>query len=129
MAVLRAGPVDCAACGPQPGSRTHRTRQDEPYLLYQVTCRGLTKFGVGTEERVRAHQRAGATVVQVLRSSFAEVVFAERALKTTHVAWILNKRTRKMPLTFGQGTEVVRRGDTVNMDDVLTGAEDVTYLF
>ncbi|MGH3405369.1 MAG: hypothetical protein ACRDRJ_23185 [Streptosporangiaceae bacterium] len=53
VAAMRAGAADCPACGPQPGSRTHRARQDEPYLLYQVTCNGLTKFGVGTEERVR----------------------------------------------------------------------------
>lgn len=121
--------MDCPACGPQPGSRTHRARQDEPYLLYHVTFNGLAKFGVGTEDRVRAHQRAGATVVQVLRSSFAEVVLAERALKTTHATQIVNKRTRKMPPTFGQGTEVIRHGDSVNLATVLTGAEDITHLF
>jgi hypothetical protein len=129
IAVLHAGSVDCPACGPQPGSRTYRARQDEPYLLYHVTFKSLTKFGVGTEDRVRAHQRAGATVVQVLRSSFAEVVLAERALKTTHAAKILNKRTRGMPPTFGQGTEVVRRGDIISLADALTGAEDITHLF
>jgi hypothetical protein len=40
MTVLRAGSVDCPTCGPQPGSRTHRVRQDQPYLLYQVTFNG-----------------------------------------------------------------------------------------
>jgi hypothetical protein len=31
MADLRAGSIDCPACGPQPRSRTHQARQDEPY--------------------------------------------------------------------------------------------------
>ena len=129
MAVLRTGSADCPACGPQPGSRTHQARRDEPYLLYQVICQGLTKFGVGTEERVRTHQRAGATVVLVLRSSFAEVVLAERALKTARAGEMLNKRTRKMPPTFGQGTEVLRRGADLNLANALAGAEDITHLF
>jgi hypothetical protein len=97
MAVLRAGSVDCPACGPQPGSR--------------------------------AHQRAGATVVLALRSSVAEVVLAERALKTAHAGEILNKRTRKMPPTFGQGTEMLRHGVGLNLANVLAGAEDITHLF
>jgi hypothetical protein len=89
IALLRAGSVDCPACGPQPGSRTHRARSGDPYLLYQVTHKGLTKIGVGTEERVRTHQRNGATVVQVLRSSFTEVCLADRKLKTEHATQIL----------------------------------------
>lgn len=85
--------------GPQPGSRTHRARHEEQYHLYQVTHGGLTKFGIGTETRVRAHINKGAEVVLVLRSSFPAVVMAERKLKTKYAAEILNKRTRKMPTT------------------------------
>lgn len=112
---LRSGSVDCATCGPQPGSRTHRARHDEPYLLYQVTIKGLTKFGVGTRDRVREHQRGGATVVRVLRAPFAEVILAERNLKTAHANDVLHKRTRKMPMSFGQGTEVVGRRVAVDL--------------
>lgn len=129
VALMRASAMDCPACGPQPGSRTHRARQHDPYLLYHVTIKGLTKFGVGTEDRVRAHQRAGANVVQVLRATFAEVVMAERKLKTSHASDIVGRKTRKMPTTFGQGTEVLARRRTVNLTEALTGAEDVTYLF
>jgi hypothetical protein len=130
VAKLRSGSLDCPACGPQPGSRTHRARHDEPYLLYQVrTRKGLTKFGVGTADRVRAHQRGGATVVQVLRAPFAEVVLAERTLKTAHAADLLNKRTRRMPASFGQGTEVVGRRVAINLLDVLAGGEDVSAWF
>ena len=129
ITLLRAGTIDCPACGPQPGSRTHRARQNDPYLLYQVTSKGLTKFGVGTEDRVRAHQRAGATVVQVLRSTFAEAVLAERKLKTSHASDIHARKTRKMPATFGAGTEVLPRGHTVTLTEALTGAEDITHLF
>ena len=129
LAKLRAGSVDCPTCGPQPGSRTHRARQDENYYLYQVTHSGLTKFGIGTETRVRAHINKGAEVKLVLRSSFPAVVMAERKLKTKYAADILNKRTRKMPTTFGQGTEVLRRGSVLSLADFLPGAEDVTHLF
>lgn len=125
---MRVGSVDCPACGPQPGSRTHRARQADPYLLYLVAASGLTKFGIGTEERVRAHQRAGATVIQVLRATFAEVVFAERALKTRHADQVLGHRTRKMPATFGQGTEVVK-GVAIGLPQVLPHALDVTAQF
>jgi hypothetical protein len=129
ITLLRTGTVDCPACGPQPGSRTHRARQNDPYLLYQVTSKGLTKFGIGTEDRVRTHQRAGATVVQVLRSTFAEVVLAERKLKTSHADDILIRKTRRMPATFGAGTEVLPREHTVTLTDALPGAEDITHLF
>jgi hypothetical protein len=130
VAKLRSGSLDCPACGPQPGSRTHGARHDEPYFLYQVrTRKGLTKFGVGTADRVRAHQRGGATVVQVLRAPFAEVVLAERTLKTAHAADLLNKRTRRMPASFGQGTEVVGRRVVINLLDVLAGGEDVSAWF
>lgn len=129
MAVLQASSVDCPACGPQPGSRTHLARQDEQYLLYQVTYGSLTKFGVGTEARVREHILADATVVLVLRSSFAAVVSAERKLKIKHAGEIVNKRTRRMPPTFGQGTEVLSRGAILSLTDALPGAENVTHLF
>jgi hypothetical protein len=129
IALMRAGTVDCPKCGPQPGSRTHQARQDDPYLLYQVTHKGRTKFGVGTEDRVRAHQRGGATVVQVLRATFIEVVMAERKIKLSRADDIMGRRTRKMPATFGQGTEVLARRRTLSLTEALTGAEDVTHLF
>ena len=40
-----------------------------------------------------------------------------------------HKRIRKMPPTFGQGTEVIRCGGTFSLASSLTGAEDVTNLF
>ena len=54
---------------------------------------------------------------------------AERKLKTSHASDIVGRKTRKMPTTFGQGTEVLARRRTVNLTEALTGAEDVTYLF
>ena len=115
ITLLRTGSVDCPACGSQPGSRTHRARQNDPYLLYQVTSKGLTKFGIGTEDRIRTHQRAGATVVQVLRSTFTEVVLAERKLKTSHADDILTRKTAgDQPAHSGAGTAVLPRGHTVH---------------
>lgn len=125
---MRAGSVDCPACGPQPGSRTHLARQHDPYLLYLVDARGLTKFGMGAETRVREHQRAGAAVIQVLRATFAEVVLAERALKVRHADQVVGQRTRKMPASFGQGTEVVK-GVAIDLPGVLPGGLDVTAQF
>lgn len=129
VAKLTTGSLDCPSCGPQPGSRTHQARHGEPYLLYLVTIGRHVKFGVGTQDRVREHQRGGATVLQVLRATFAEVVFAERALKTAHIQEVVNKRTRKMPASFGQGTEVVGRKVKIDLRDILPGAEDVTSWF
>jgi len=125
---MRAGSVDCPACGPQPGSRTHFARQDDPYLLYLVEASGLTKFGIGTEARVREHQRGGAVVIRVLRASFAEVVLAERALKIRYADQVVGHRTRKMPASFGQGTEVVK-GIAIDLPGVLPGALDATSRF
>lgn len=125
---MKAGPVDCPACGPQPGSRTHLARQDDPYLLYLVDASELTKFGIGTEDRVREHQRGGASVTRVLRATFAEVVQAERELKTRHAGQVIGHRTRKMPASFGQGTEVVK-GIAIDLPAVLPGALDVTSRF
>jgi hypothetical protein len=82
-AIAKLGPsaVDCAICGPQPGSRTHQGRRDNPYLLYLVRTKKWQKFGVGDERRVRTHLRGGAEVIQVLRGPFAQVILAERTLK------------------------------------------------
>lgn len=142
----RGGTLDCPSCGPQPGSRTHEARRDEPYYLYLVTTGRVQKFGVGTEARVRAHQRAGATVTQVLTDSFAEVCRAERDLKKMHADlvlrkapadqarltyadWVRQRRARKMPASFGRGTEVVGRGVTISLTGVLPGGRDVTAQF
>ena len=125
---MLAGSADCPACGPQPGSRTHLARQGDPYLLYLVNAGGLIKFGIGSEGRVREHQRAGAAVIQVLRARFAEVVLAEQILKARHAGQVIGRRTRKMPTSFGHGTEVVK-GITIDLVDVLPGALDVTSQF
>jgi len=42
---------------------------------------------------------------------------------------LLNKRTRRMPASFGQGTEVVGRRVVINLLDVLAGGEDVSAWF
>ena len=64
MQKLKAGRVECRVCPPEPDSRSNRARKDDPHLLYLVRYRGLKKFGRGYEGRVKAHQNAGAEVVQ-----------------------------------------------------------------
>jgi hypothetical protein len=68
IAKLRPGTIDCPACGPAEGSRTHVARRDDPYLLYLVTHRRWQKFGIGDQCRVRTHQRGGADVIRVLQA-------------------------------------------------------------
>jgi hypothetical protein len=129
VAKLRPGTVDCPSCGPDPGSRTHLSRGEEPYLLYLVCTKRWQKFGVGDQRRVRAHMRGDASVVQVLRGPFAEVVLAERTLKQRHRDVTARRVRRGMIASFGQGTEVTRRRVPINLSDVLPGGEDVTSWF
>ena len=73
----------------------------------------------------------GATVVQVLRSTFTEVVLAERKLKTSHADDILTKEDPlQWWLAFGAWTaKYSPGGHTVTLTDALPGAEDITHLF
>jgi hypothetical protein len=124
---LTAGRVECRRCPPEPGSRTHRARRADPHLLYLVRYRGLIKFGHGDERRVKAHLRAGAEAVQVLRARHDEVINAELRLRAHHHAHITMGRTG-MPTTFGMGTEVLPATTPIDLTDVLTG-DDLTHLF
>jgi len=129
IAKLRSGTVDCPACGPAEGSRTHLARRDDPYLLYLVTHRRWQKFGIGDQRRVRTHQRGGAEVIRVLQAPFAHVVAAEMALKRRHRDQIAGQGRRGMIRSFGEGTEVTRRKANINLTDVLPSGEDVTHWF
>lgn len=126
---LRVGSLDCPTCGPEPGSRTHRARRDDPYLLYLVRHKRVQKFGVGDERRVRTHLRGGAEVVQVLRGRFGDVILAERTLKQRHRDITVRPTARGMIDSFGEGTEVVRKRVPVNLAEVLPAGEDVTHWF
>ena len=128
-AKLHSGSVDCPACGPAEGSRTHLARRDDPYLLYLVAHRRWQKFGVGDQRRVRTHQSGGAEVVQVLRAPFAHVVLAETALKRLHHDQIAGRARRVMINSFGYGTEVARRKTFISLTDALPHGEDVTIWF
>jgi hypothetical protein len=121
--------MTCPACGPEPGSRTHEARRDDPYLLYMVRTRRWQKFGVGDQRRVKEHQRGGAEVIQVLRAPFAQVVLAEKALKERHRDVIVRRGRRGMITSFGQGTEVTRRRIPISLSEVLPDAEDITPTF
>ena len=126
---LGSGAVDCPACGPAPGSRTHLARRDEPYLLYLVVHGRWQKFGVGDRGRVRSHLRGGAHVTQVLRASFQQAVLAERALKQRYRQEIIGRRKRGMMDSFGQGTEVISRRQPISLREVLPDGEDITDSF
>jgi hypothetical protein len=129
IAKLGTGTVDCPACGPEQGSRTHLSRADEPYLMYLVCTKRWQKFGVGDQRRVREHMRGSASVVQVLRAPFAEVVLAEKTLKQRHRDATPQRVRRGMIASFGQGTEVTRRRVPIDLSDVLPNGEDVTSWF
>ena len=126
---LRPGSLDCGTCGPEPESRTHRARQNDPYLLYLVRTKRWQKFGVGDQRRVREHLRGGAEVIQVLRAPFAHVMLAEASLKRLNCDAIAGNVGLGMIESFGRGTEVTRRRVTVNLAQVLPDSEDVTSWF
>jgi len=131
IAKMTEGSLDCPSCGPEPGSRTHQARRDDPYLLYLVQTRKYQKFGVGDRRRVRSHIRGGAEVVQVLSGPFARVILAEKALKDLHRDAIVRSVRRGMIESFGQGTEVVRRHrrSRISLTAVMPDGEDVTHRF
>ena len=126
---LGPGVMDCPACGPAPGSRTHLARHDEPYLLYLVIHGRWQKFGVGDRRRVRTHLRGGAHVAQVLQAPFQQVVLAERALKQRYRQEITGRVKRGMIDSFGQATEVTHRREPINLRNVLPDGEDITGSF
>ncbi|MEU1884638.1 hypothetical protein [Micromonospora sp. WMMD987] len=122
----------CARCPPEHEDRTFAALRDTPYLLYLVRHRGVQKFGVGGVDRVRQHLRAGAQVVEVVEGRHADVIEAEADLKREKraagesLSWW---RTRRMPPTFGAGTEVVRAGVRIRLADHLRDGSDVTSRF
>ncbi|WP_422756283.1 hypothetical protein [Micromonospora sp. WMMD708] len=122
----------CAKCPPEPEDRTFAALRDTPYLLYLVRYRGLLKFGVGGASRVRQHLRAGAQLVEVIEGRHADVIEAEADLKRQKrtagepLRWW---RTRRMPESFGAGTEVVRNGVRISLGDYLRDGIDVTSRF
>ncbi|MFE2753598.1 hypothetical protein ACFXGA_16545 [Actinosynnema sp. NPDC059335] len=128
IGLLRKGRTECAACPPEPGSRTHRARRDDPALLYLVRFGRVHKFGRGDDRRVRAHLRAGASAVHVLAARHEAVVAAENALKRRHRN-DLAAPGAPMPVTFGTGTEVVPRRVRVDLAAVLPEGEDVTHRY
>ncbi|GAA1859550.1 hypothetical protein GCM10009836_44710 [Pseudonocardia ailaonensis] len=116
---------ECRFCDPEPGSRTHRARKDDPHLLYLVRYNDRLKVGHGDRGRILTHVRGGATIVAVRRARFAETVQAERAILRRHEK-LIKKRQRGLPLSFGSGTEVLPGGTDVDLAEFLPEAEDVT---
>jgi hypothetical protein len=125
---LKEGALDCATCGPEPGSRTDRALADQVYYLYLVRYRRIQKFGVGGRRRVYAHVAQGARVVQVLTGRREDVKRAELALKRQlHTRALVGKRS--MPITFGEGTEVIRARIRIDLTAAFPGGKDVTARF
>lgn len=122
------GRTECGVCRPRLGSRSHQARSNDPHLLYLVRYKRVQKFGHGDERRVRAHLRAGAEVVQVLLATHADVVRAELMLRRRHAALSRPRRIRRLPATFGAGTEVLPRWVPVDLTAALHG-DDVTHRF
>jgi hypothetical protein len=125
VALLKRGGTECPSCQPEPGSRTHRARKDDPHLLYLVRYRHWHKFGHGDDARVRAHLRAGARVVQVLTATHAEVVTGEATLKRRYRGRTVGAKAT-MPTTFGTGTEVLPARVPLDLTSVLPAGRDVT---
>jgi len=128
VAVLKRGRTECPTCPPEPDSRTHRARKDEPHLLYLVRYRHWHKFGRGDDRRVRAHLRAGAHAVQVLTATHAEVVIGEATLKRRYREKTVGAKPA-MPNTFGTGTEVLPIRVPLDLAAVLPAGRDVTHRY
>lgn len=126
--VMSRGRDECAACPPEPGSRTHRARADDTHLLYLVRYRDFVKFGRGYHGRVGQHLRLGATPVQVLTARHADVHAAELALKRRHVAEVL-RGVEGVPESFGAGTEVLPVAISPDLAAFLPDGADVTHRF
>lgn len=126
---MRRGRTECDTCPPEPDSRSHRARADDPYLLYLVRYGRFQKFGRGYPDRVRAHQRLGARPVQVLSARHEEVVAAELALKREFRHLSASSGVVDLPLSFGAGTEVLPAEVAVDLLAVLPEAEDVSHRY
>jgi len=123
--------AECRYCPPEPSSRSHWARSADPHLLYLVRYRDLLKFGHGDTARVRAHQRAGCEIVQVIEATHGEVVAAETSLKLRHRIHLIDPAEWDLPATFGVGSEVVGDQTGVDLTKALTTGSwtDVTYRF
>jgi hypothetical protein len=125
---LTAARAECRVCPPEPDSRTHRAKRDQPQLLYLVRYHNLLKFGHGDTNRVRAHLRAGCKAIQVLRAPHEQVVAAELQIRRRFRARIVDPHRWPMPTSFGVGSEVVDHRTAINLSDFLAGPDvaDVT---
>jgi hypothetical protein len=128
VAKLSKGRTECPTCPPEPDSRTHRARTNDPHLLYLVRYRHWHKFGRGDDRRVRAHLRAGAHAIQVLTATHADVVICENTLKRRYREHAVGAKPT-MPITFGTGTEVLPARVPIDLTTVLPTGRDVTYRY
>lgn len=119
--------AECRTCPPEPDSRTHRAKADQPHYLYLVRYLDLLKFGHGDANRIRAHLRVGAEVVKVLRGTHANVVGAEQQMKWALHDRLIDPRYWDLPSTFGAGSEVVTDDVGLNLCEYLTGAGITDY--
>ncbi|MCE3554516.1 hypothetical protein LWC33_24040 [Pseudonocardia sp. RS11V-5] len=119
---------ECRECEPEPGSRTHRARKDDPHLLYLVRNDGRLKIGHGDRNRILTHTRGGAEIVSVRKATFAETVKAEREILQRHKK-LIRTRHKNLPPSFGSGTEVLPGDTDVDLAEFLPDAEDVTAYY
>ncbi len=96
---------ECRSCPPEPDSRTHRAKARQPHDLYNVRYLDLQKFGHGDANRIRAHLRAGAKAVEVLRGPHREVVAAEQQPKWALRSHLIYPPDWDLPPSFGTGSE------------------------
>ena len=128
VAKLGKGRTECPTCPPEPDSRTHRARTNDPHLLYLVRYRHWHKFGHGDDQRVRSHLRVGARAIQVLTATHAEVVVSEAMLKRRFRGHTVGPKAT-MPTTFGTGTEVLPAHLPLDLATVLPTGQDVTHRY
>lgn len=119
---------ECRNCDPEPGSRTHRARKDDPHLLYLVANDGRLKVGHGDRNRILTHTRGGAAIVSVRRATFAETTTAERDILRRH-SKVISKGHKDLPKSFGSGTEVLPGETDIDLSEFLPDAEDVTTYY
>ena len=119
---------ECQNCDPEPGSRTHRARKDDPHLLYLVRNDGRLTDGHGDRNRIITPTRGGAAIVSVRRATFAETTAAEREILRRHSNGI-SKSHKDLPKSFGSGTEVLPGDTDIDLSEFLPEAEDVTTYY
>lgn len=120
---------ECRTCPTEPGSRTHRAKSAQPQLLYLVRYLDLIKFGHGDGNRVKAHQRSGCQVIQVLRAPHEQVVAAELRIRRRYKAKAIDPSEWDLPASFGVGSEVIEDTTAIDLHDFLAGPDvlDVTH--